>query len=54
MRGANRSGAALAIIRGDEEMQKKILVVKDMNDGSQCEIEESQIFNHITQRSNTK
>ena len=35
-------------------MEKKILVVKDMSDGSQVEIEESQIFNHIVKRSNTK
>lgn len=54
MRGANRSGAAIAVIRGESEMEKKILVVKDMNDGSQTEIEESQIFDYIIKRSNTK
>ena len=38
MRKANRSGAAKVIIRGDEELEKGVVVVKDMAEGSQEEI----------------
>ncbi|MBO5991055.1 MAG: ATP phosphoribosyltransferase regulatory subunit, partial [Lentisphaeria bacterium] len=54
LRGANRSGASIAVIRGDSELEKKILVVKDMTDGTQTEIDETQIFNYITQKENNK
>ena len=38
MRKANRSGAAKVIIRGDEELEKGVVVVKDMAEGTQEEI----------------
>ena len=39
MREANRSGAAYAIIRGEREMEKGQLILKNMKDGSQEEME---------------
>ena len=50
LRGANRSGAKIAVIRGDSELEKGILVVKDMTDGSQCEIKETEIFQYISEK----
>ncbi|MDF7799836.1 histidine--tRNA ligase [Pontiellaceae bacterium B1224] len=38
MRKANRSGAAKVIIRGDDEIEKGIVTVKDMAEGSQEEL----------------
>ncbi|MDF7825252.1 histidine--tRNA ligase [Pontiellaceae bacterium B12227] len=38
MRKANRSGAAKVIIRGDEEIEKGTVMVKDMAEGTQEEI----------------
>ncbi|MEI6892838.1 MAG: histidine--tRNA ligase [Pontiella sp.] len=38
MRKANRSGAAQVIIRGDEEIEKGTVMVKDMAEGSQEEL----------------
>ena len=37
MRKASRSGAATAVIRGDEELEKGIAVIKDLKEGSQEE-----------------
>lgn len=47
LRGANRSGAALAIVRGDSELEKDIAVVKNMSDGSQCEIPAGSIMEYL-------
>jgi histidyl-tRNA synthetase len=38
MRKANREGADTVIIRGEDEIAKGIVVVKDMNEGSQKEV----------------
>ena len=47
MRSANRSGAALTIIRGESELEKAIAIVKKMDDGSQCEIPENELFDYL-------
>jgi histidyl-tRNA synthetase len=39
MREANRSGAAYAVIRGERELEKGQLILKNMKDGSQEEVE---------------
>ncbi len=39
MRAANREGAPLVVIRGDREMEKGVLVLKSMADGSQEELD---------------
>ncbi|MFH0954413.1 MAG: histidine--tRNA ligase [Verrucomicrobiota bacterium] len=39
MRAANRAGAAQAVIRGDTEMAKGVLLLKSMKDGAQEELE---------------
>lgn len=38
MRAANKAGAAFAVIRGEREMEKGLLVLKNMGDGSQEEL----------------
>ena len=38
MRSANRAGATTAVIRGDEELQRGVAVVKDMAGGEQREV----------------
>jgi len=47
LRGANRSGAALAVIRGGDEAARHIANVKNMSDGSQCEVPEDELFEYI-------
>jgi histidyl-tRNA synthetase len=39
MRRANKCGAQNVIIRGDSELEKGIFVLKNMADGTQCEVE---------------
>ncbi|MBU1908672.1 MAG: hypothetical protein KJ726_01335, partial [Verrucomicrobia bacterium] len=39
MRAANRSGAAFAVIRGELEREKGLVVLKNMKDGTQEELE---------------
>jgi histidyl-tRNA synthetase len=39
MRAANRSGAAFAVIRGELELEKGLVVLKSMKDGTQEELE---------------
>ncbi len=39
MREANRAGATFCVIRGDLEMEKGVLVLKNMKDGSQEELD---------------
>ena len=39
MKRANKNGAKLVIIRGDIELEKGIFVLKDMNEGTQREVE---------------
>ena len=47
MRSANRSGANVAIIRGESELEKAVAIVKKMDDGSQCEKAESELFDYL-------
>jgi histidyl-tRNA synthetase len=47
LRGANKSGAKFAVIRGESEAEKGVAMVKNMADGSQCELPESEIFEYI-------
>ncbi|MBQ6352999.1 MAG: histidine--tRNA ligase [Lentisphaeria bacterium] len=47
LRGANRSGARIAVIRGEDEAARGVAVVKNMADGSQCELPADQLFEHI-------
>ncbi len=47
MRSANRSGANVAIIRGESELEKAVAIVKKMDDGSQCETAESELFDYL-------
>ena len=47
MRGANRSGAALAVLRGENELNSHIAVVKDMSNGDQSEIPENGLAEYL-------
>lgn len=47
LRGANKSGAKLTVIRGESEAEKHVAVVKNMADGTQCEIPESEVCGYI-------
>ena len=47
MRGANRSGAALAVLRGENELNSHIAVVKDMSNGEQSEIPENGLAEYL-------
>jgi histidyl-tRNA synthetase len=42
-RRANSCGAAFTVIRGDEEIQKSIVKLKDMSDGSEKELKEEDV-----------
>ena len=48
MRSANRCQASYALIRGESEMEKSVAVIKNMADGSQSEIPESELFEYIS------
>ena len=54
LRGANKSGAALAVVRGDSELEKNIAIIKNMADGEQTEIPADQIMQYLTQRKESK
>jgi histidyl-tRNA synthetase len=47
MRAANRSQAAYTLIRGESEMEKKIAIIKKMDDGSQSEVADSDLFDYL-------
>jgi len=48
MRDANRCGAKIVIILGDEELKKNIAVVKDMATSDQLEVPISNIVNYFS------
>jgi len=50
MRSANRCQAAFTLIRGESEMEKQIAIIKNMADGSQCEVAENDLFEHIVNK----
>ena len=47
MRAANNCHAAFTLIRGESEMEKKCAILKNMSDGSQVEIPENELTDHI-------
>ncbi len=47
MRSADKSGARFALIRGDEELSKGVLVCKNMGDSNQFEILEDNIITEL-------
>ena len=49
MRGANKSGAAFAVIRGSDEAAKRVAVVKNMAGGEQIELPEAELFEYLRQ-----
>ncbi len=51
LRSANRSGAPLAVVRGESEMEKHVAMVKNMADGSQTEVADCDLENFIKQAS---
>ena len=51
LRGANKSGAKLAVIRGEDEAARGVAAVKNMADGSQCEVPDAELFDYIRRRS---
>ncbi len=49
MRRADKTGAKTVIIRGDTELEKGTFVVKNMADGSQCEVELPELIKLLTE-----
>ena len=47
MRSANRSQAQFAVLRGDNELASGIATVKNMADGTQVEVKDNELFDHI-------
>ncbi len=47
MRSANRFNSSVALIRGDEELARKVVLVKNMGDGEQREVELDQLVNYL-------
>ena len=47
MRQANRAGSAYAVIRGDLELEKGLLVLKNMKDGSQAEMSLAELVERL-------
>ena len=54
LREANRSGAPLAVVRGDSEMEKNTVIVKNMADGEQTEISADAVFEFLHKRDLSK
>ena len=50
MRGANKSGAKFAVIRGADEAAKHVAVVKNMAGGEQAEVPEAELFEYLRQK----
>ncbi|MBE6389421.1 MAG: histidine--tRNA ligase [Lentisphaerae bacterium] len=47
MRAANRSMAPYTVIRGESELAAGIAIVKKMDDGTQCEVKESELIDYL-------
>lgn len=47
MRAANRSGARKVVIRGDDEIERDILVLKDMVSGEQFEVDSKSLMDRL-------
>ena len=54
LREANRSGAPLAVVRGDSEIEKNTVIVKNMADGAQTEISADAVFEFLQKRDPSK
>lgn len=50
LRGANKTGAETAVIRGDDEIARGVAVVKSMTDGSQVEIAEKELTTYFLRK----
>ena len=48
LRNVNRSGALLAVIRGESELEKGVVMVKTMATGEQTELPEAQLADYLT------
>ncbi len=49
MRAANRANARFVVICGDDEVAKRVLLLKDMGSGEQCEIDKETLIERILQ-----
>ena len=47
LRSANRSGAAYALVRGEDELNRGVVVLKSMQDGEQRELTAEEAVNFI-------
>ncbi|MCQ2378782.1 MAG: histidine--tRNA ligase [Victivallaceae bacterium] len=50
LRSANRSGAPIAVVRGETEIANRCAIVKNMKDGSQTTVPEDQLENFIVRQ----
>lgn len=50
MRNANKTNAAYAVIRGNDELAKGAAIVKNMADGEQCEVGDDQLLQFLVQK----
>ena len=50
MRAAHRTGATVVVIRGEQELERECVQVKDMSTGEQQEVELSELVHHLTCR----
>ena len=48
LRNVNKSGALLAVIRGDSELERGVAVVKTMANGEQVELKDSELAGYLT------
>lgn len=48
MRAADRSGARFVVIRGDLELQKGVVILRDMSSGSQEELDLAEVLERLT------
>ncbi|MDR0933031.1 MAG: histidine--tRNA ligase [Victivallales bacterium] len=49
LRNVNKSGALVALIRGESELERGVGVVKTMATGEQIEIKDSELFGYLTE-----
>ena len=48
MREANRSGARYAVILGDSEIKSKEIIIKNLKDGTQLKVSQSNMINKFS------
>lgn len=54
LRSANRCGAALAVVRGDAELERGVAIVKRMDNGEQTEVAEDRLFAYLSEFDRTR